>query len=187
MHYALFFVHWKGYDDVMSLLLLIFLIGVPALEIYLFILVGGVIGGGWTIIAIIATAMIGLSLMRRQGLAVWAQVRAAQGPPDQTKSKPPIAEVTHGILILVAGALLVTPGFMTDIVGFLLLWRGFRLLLIASILEAALTGIYSSAFSGSAFSGSPFSGSAPPKPDITPDTATDTIEGEYWSSSEDDK
>lgn len=151
----------------MSLFLLILLIGVPLIEIYLFILVGGTIGAGWTVLAIIATAVFGLSLMRRQGLAVLREAQAAQA-----RGQPPIAEAAHGIFILLAGALLLTPGFMTDGLGFLLLWRGFRLFLIASLLEAALAGLYAASFTH--------------KPPDIPDMP-DIIEGEYWTKDENKK
>lgn len=113
----------------MALTLFILFVLIPIVEIYLFIEIGGYIGTGWTILLIIATAFFGLRAMRLQGLAVLAEAQAAQ-----ISGRPPVAAAAHGVLILLAGALLLTPGFFTDSLGFLLLWRPVRVL----VLETAL-------------------------------------------------
>lgn len=78
--------------------------------------VGTLIGWGWTILAIVATAMIGSAMWRQQGLETWARVnqRMANG-------ELPGVELVEGVMLIVGGALLITPGFITDTVGFLLL------------------------------------------------------------------
>ena len=90
----------------MGLLALILFIVLPVIEIYLFIEIGAAIGAGWTIVLIFITAAIGLSAMRRQGLAVLQEAQAAQNA-----GRPPLAAVAHGVLILLGGGLLLAPGF----------------------------------------------------------------------------
>ena len=101
-------------------LFLLFLI-VPLIEIALFIQVGGLIGLFPTLAIVILTAVLGTILVRGQGLAVLRQVRGSfENLNDPTE---PLA---HGAMILFSGALLLTPGFFTDAVGFALLVPGFR-------------------------------------------------------------
>ena len=123
----------------MSGIILLILVLVPIIEITLFIQMGGVIGPGWTIMLVIATAMIGVSAMRRQGMATLASAQLAQA-----QGRAPVAEVGHGILILLAGFLLLIPGFMTDAIGAILLWRPARSVLF----ETALVLIIPSLFAG---------------------------------------
>ena len=79
--------------------------------------VGTLIGWGWTILAIVATAMIGSAMWRQQGLETWRRVnqRMAEG-------ELPGQELIEGVMLIVGGALLITPGFITDTIGFLLLF-----------------------------------------------------------------
>ena len=89
---------------------------VPIIEIMLFYAVGSSIGLWPTVLIVVITAFVGSWLVSRQGRATWLQFRtelAAGGVP----TKP----LVHGAMILVAGALLLTPGFLTDVVGLLLL------------------------------------------------------------------
>ena len=99
----------------MGLLLLALMIAVPMIEIAVFIEVGGRIGLGPTLVTVILTAVIGTALLRRQGLATL--VRAQE---SMALGRFPVAEVFDGLCLLVAGALLLTPGFVTDAVGLLL-------------------------------------------------------------------
>jgi len=119
-------------------LLLFILIGVPIVEIFLFIEIGGAIGAGWTVLLIIATALIGLSMMRRQGLDVLRRAQATQA-----RGGAPLGELAHGVLVLLAGFLLLTPGFLTDSLGFFLLWPTGRAILLATLLEAFLPAFIS--------------------------------------------
>ncbi len=96
--------------------LLIVLIGVSFVEIALFIWIGGLIGIGWTLLAIVASAVIGVALIRRQGMQVLAEAQAAAA-----RNEPPLKPVFDGFCLLVAGIFLLTPGFLTDLLGFLLL------------------------------------------------------------------
>lgn len=117
----------------MGLLALFLFIVLPIIEIYLFIEIGGALGPGWTIILIFLTAAIGVWAMRRQGLAVLQEAQATQ-----SAGRPPLAAVAHGVLILLGGLLLLVPGFFTDGLGFLCLWRPARRVFIAVLLEALL-------------------------------------------------
>lgn len=101
--------------------LLIAFIAVPLIEIGLFIQVGGAIGLWPTLAIVLITAIAGTYLVKSQGLATIQQLQGRmQAMQDPTE---PLA---HGAMILFAGALLLTPGFFTDAVGFLLLIPGIR-------------------------------------------------------------
>lgn len=97
-------------------ILLVAFIGVPLAEIAVFIEVGDQIGLGPTLALIVLTAIIGATMLRYQGFAV---LRRAQRQLDQ--GAVPVREVFEGLCLLVAGALLLTPGFITDALGALLL------------------------------------------------------------------
>ncbi|MFL2945624.1 MAG: FxsA family protein, partial [Parvibaculales bacterium] len=97
------------------------LIIVPIIEITLFVQIGGAIGLGWTLLVILATAMLGARAIRRQGIDALARAQA-----QMATGKPPVGEIVHGVLILMAGILLLTPGFLTDALGFLLLFPATR-------------------------------------------------------------
>jgi UPF0716 protein FxsA len=96
-------------------LALLFLI-VPLAELYVILKVGDTIGIGWTIVLLVADSLLGSWLLRSQGRAVWRRFNTilAQG-------KVPHREVVDGVLVIFGGAFLITPGFLTDIVGVLLL------------------------------------------------------------------
>ena len=91
-------------------------VAVPIVEIALFIKVGGWIGLWPTLAIVVATALAGTALMRAQGLAVLAELRARLD-----RGGDPTGPIAHGALILISGALLLTPGFFTDAIGFALL------------------------------------------------------------------
>ena len=100
----------------MALLVLTLLIGVPLIEIALFIQVGGWIGLWPTIATVILTALFGTALLRRQGLATLRRART-----EMEAQRLPVRELFDGACLLAAGILLLTPGFLTDAVGFILL------------------------------------------------------------------
>ena len=101
-------------------LLLLFII-VPVIEILLFIEIGDKIGAFWTIVSVLGTAFLGTYLVRRQGLAAWNKAQH-----HMQHQQLPLEEVFTGLCLLVAGALLLTPGFLTDAIGFTLLIPPFR-------------------------------------------------------------
>lgn len=100
----------------MRLIFFLIFIGVPLIELALLIKVGEVIGIAATIALVILTAVIGVSLLRRQGMMA---LRKAQ--ESMQAGRPPIDSVIDGVCLLLAGAFLLTPGLLTDTVGFLLL------------------------------------------------------------------
>lgn len=91
-------------------------VAVPILEIALFIKVGGAIGTLPTIGIVILTAILGTTLMRAQGAAAMNDLRRSF-----SEMRDPTEPIAHGAMILVAGVLLLTPGFFTDAVGLSLL------------------------------------------------------------------
>ncbi len=99
----------------MALLLIVLFIGVPILEIALFIEVGDWIGLWPTILIVIATAFAGTTLLRAQGVATLARAQASLA-----RNEAPVAEAFDGMCLLLAGILLLTPGFATDTLGLLL-------------------------------------------------------------------
>lgn len=110
--------------------LLIAFIAVPMIEIALFIQIGGVIGLGWTLAIVLITAVLGTWLVRTQGAMALGQLRSSF-----SEMQDPTEPLVHGAMILFAGALLLTPGFFTDTVGFSLL--------IPAVRHAAFTAIRS--------------------------------------------
>ncbi len=91
------------------------LLVVPIVEIVAFIVIGGQIGIGWTLLMILVTAVIGTILLRIQGLQLITHIRN-----EIDAGKVPARALGDGAMLLVAGILLLTPGFVTDGIGFLL-------------------------------------------------------------------
>ncbi|MGA9596505.1 MAG: FxsA family protein [Acidimicrobiia bacterium] len=89
---------------------------VPPIEIGLFIVVGGWIGLWPTVGIVLLTAFLGARLVSRQGRGVLGQLRA-----EFVAGQFPATTLAHGAMILISGALLLTPGFLTDLIGFSLL------------------------------------------------------------------
>jgi UPF0716 protein FxsA len=108
--------------------LIIFML-VPVVEMWILIEVGGWIGALPTIALVVLTATLGLSLLKRQGLSTLLSARR-----KMDEGSIPASELVSGVMIAVGGALLLTPGFVTDAVGFALLipqtrqWLLFRLI-----------------------------------------------------------
>ncbi len=101
-------------------LLLLFIL-IPLLEIWLFILLGGFIGVYPTLLIILLTAILGTFLVKTQGINVLKEIQIKINELEN-----PTEPIAHGAMILFAGALLLTPGFFTDTVGFLLLLPNVR-------------------------------------------------------------
>ena len=96
--------------------LLVLFILVPIAELCIFLTLGDYIGLKWTLLIILLTALIGAALTKLQGAKAMQNFRQAMA-----EGRLPHKEATDGLLILLAGAVLLTPGFLTDTVGFLLL------------------------------------------------------------------
>jgi len=103
-------------------------LAIPLIEIALFIQVGGFIGLWWTLAIVVLTAIIGTWLVRSQGMQTLARLR--QRLDTLTDPTEPLAD---GAMILFSGALLLTPGFFTDAVGFALLVPGVRALIFREL------------------------------------------------------
>ncbi len=121
--------------------LLILFIALPLLETWLLIKVGSAIGALWTIVLIIATAVVGSQLVRRQGLGVMQRLRE-----HQARGEAPAVPMLEGAALLLAGFFLIMPGFITDTLGFLMLvpplraWVARRLLARAVTVQAGVYG-----------------------------------------------
>jgi UPF0716 protein FxsA len=100
----------------MPFLLVALFILVPIAELAVIIQVGQAIGVWWTILLLIVDSILGAMLMRSQGRAAWRRFNEAVGA-----ARVPAREVADGVLVIFGGALLLTPGFLTDIVGLLFL------------------------------------------------------------------
>lgn len=109
------------------------LIVTPLIEIYLLIKVGGLIGAWPTVFLVVFTAVLGALLLRQQGFATLNEIR---GRLD--RGEVPATHIVEGGLLLVAGALLLTPGFATDAIGFTLLVAPARRRLANRILASAV-------------------------------------------------
>lgn len=116
----------------MKTLFLIFLV-VPLVEIYLLIEVGAVIGAGTTIFLVVFTALLGAFLVRVQGFSTLGRVQL-----QLLKGEIPALAVIEGLFLFVAGALLLTPGFFTDTLGFIFLTPPLRRWIIRTILKRGI-------------------------------------------------
>jgi UPF0716 protein FxsA len=98
-----------------ALLVLAFVV-VPLIELVVILQVGQVIGAGWTIALLVIDSLVGAWLLKRESVRAWHDFRSALAA-----GRWPGDEVTQGGLVIVGGALLLTPGFVTDVVGLLAL------------------------------------------------------------------
>ncbi|HVL99467.1 MAG TPA: FxsA family protein [Egibacteraceae bacterium] len=99
----------------MPLLLFLLFVIVPIIELAIIIQVGQRIGVGWTLAALIGVSLVGAALVKAEGLRAWRRVREALA-----EARMPAEEVVDGALVLLGGALMLTPGFMTDALGLFL-------------------------------------------------------------------
>jgi UPF0716 protein FxsA len=89
---------------------------VPLLEIYTVLQVGQVLGVWWTVLILVADSVLGAVLLKREGSNAWRALREAL-----RAYRMPARELADGVLVLVGGTLLLTPGFVTDAAGFFLI------------------------------------------------------------------
>ncbi len=104
----------------MPLLFLLFII-IPSLEIAVFIEIGGVLGVPGTLLCVLLTAAAGSFLLRQQGMRILLDVHATM-----ERGEVPLKEMFHGACVVLAGIVLLTPGFLTDVAGLLLMIPGVR-------------------------------------------------------------
>jgi len=145
-----------------QILFLFFLI-VPFVEIYVLLQVGSVIGAFPTIFLVVFTAALGAWLLRRQGFATWQRFQS-----NLNQGMIPAYEMIEGPILLVGGALLLTPGFFTDAMGFACLIPALRRKIAQYIIENHLLVTES----GSIFKQS------------RPQNSSSVIEGEYSKDDE---
>ena len=103
---------------------LVLIIGIPLIEIYLFIKIGSQIGAFNTVLLILTTAVIGVAYVRYEGFNT---LRSAMS--QMVKNELPIYEIISGAALAFAALLLIIPGFATDLVGFLIIFPPSRYLL----------------------------------------------------------
>jgi len=121
------------------------LLVVPLAEIAAFVVIGGQIGVWATLGMVLLTAMIGSFLLRWQGVGLFNRINT-----EMRANRVPGRELVHGVMILVAGVLLLTPGFVTDSLGFLLFVPGVRDLVWRSIKDRIVVQTMSGGFTGAA-------------------------------------
>ncbi|MCX7565884.1 FxsA family protein [Sulfitobacter sp. F26169L] len=149
--------------------LLIAFIAVPVIEIALFIQVGGFIGLWPTLLIVILTALAGTYLVRSQGRLALGQLQSSF-----SDLRDPTEPLVHGAMILFSGALLLTPGFFTDAVGFALLVPAIR----HSVFKAIRARVNVQSFSTS--------GASPHRGPTQPRRNDDIIDGEFIELPDDD-
>ena len=135
-------------------------------EIYVLVSVGQAIGGFSTVLLVVITAFIGSSLLRQQG---WSTMAKAQ--QSMSEGRTPAMEMMEGVVILVSGILLLTPGFLTDALGLLGLMPWSRSYFINHFLEKNAERVFKQR--NSVFINRTNSSEKKSNKD-------DTIEGEFW-------
>jgi len=135
----------------------IFFLTIPFIEIYLLLQIGGIVGVFPTVLLVVFTAVLGAWLLRKQGFATWQRFQE-----NLNQGSIPAYEMIEGPILLVGGALLLTPGFFTDLLGFACLIPQVRRKFARHILEKYLINMQT---------GKPFG---------TPEQPSDrVIEGEF--------
>ena len=105
----------RGGSSLLVFLLLLF-VGLPLIELALLLRVARLITPIWTLALVVFTGVLGATLARRQGLKTWRRVQS-----DLAEGRMPASHIVDALLIFVAGLVLVTPGIITDAIGFALL------------------------------------------------------------------
>lgn len=104
---------------------------VPALELYLLIRVGSVLGAVPTLLLVLLSGLVGASLARREGFGVMQRLQH-----DLARGIPPAGRLVEGLLVFVGGLLLLAPGLLTDLFGLLLIFGPTRRLFVPYATEA---------------------------------------------------
>ena len=138
----------------MLLLLILVFIALPIAELYVIIQVGEAIGALPTIAILVADSIVGSLLLRTQGRGAWRRFRTALA-----EGRVPAREVLDGALVIFGGAFLITPGFITDVLGVLLLLPPTR-----ALVRRALVRVFSRRFVVSVATGRRRRPGRPPPP-----------------------
>ncbi len=145
----------QPYAGCVFVVLALALLCVPLLELYVIIRVAAGVGTGETILLLVVVSVVGAWMVRRSGLGVLEQIRTRL-----SRGELPAGELVDGLLILIAGALMLTPGFLTDGVGLLLLFPPTRLvvrsLLVRHFAKRVAAGGWTIGLGGGFGSGSGF-------------------------------
>jgi len=157
---------------------------IPLLELYLIIKVGGIIGAFWTVMLVLSTAFIGVNLLRYQGLSTLTRAQRSM-----SQGALPAMEMMEGMALAVGGVCLITPGFITDTLGFLCLIPVTRRAIIRYIMANAVIRTQQSFNAGSfhtqtgdqktGFRDDYQPGQSKPASDKPADKIGRTIEGEF--------
>jgi UPF0716 protein FxsA len=149
---------------------------IPLVELYFLIVIGGMIGAVWTVVLVLVTAVIGVNLLRLQGMSTLGRAQRTM-----ESGQIPAMEMMEGVALAVAGVLLITPGFITDTVGFLCLIPASRQAIIRFLMARAAMHTHYDGFQ----SGYHHTRKWPHDDEHKPDNPSDkpkvgrTIEGEY--------
>ncbi len=135
------------------LILFVLLIVAPLVELYVIIQVAQVIGGWETIALLVIESAIGAWLLKRQGLVTLARISQAV-----EQQRVPGKELVDGFLLLVAGTLMLAPGFIGDVIGYLLLFPPTRAPARALMLKRFQAGRYGRVFTATSGAGTRFVG-----------------------------
>ncbi|HAW13856.1 MAG TPA: biotin--acetyl-CoA-carboxylase ligase [Cellvibrionales bacterium] len=158
----------------MPYLLLLF-IAIPIIEMWLLISISRHIGALLTISLVVATAVIGVHWLRQQGFSTLLKLNERLSAGEM-----PAREITEGVIITIGGALLLTPGFATDALGFACLFAPSRALLVKSLFSRIQNGIMASAMSASSMSTGSMS-SASMSGQASANHSNNTMEGSFTS------
>tara|TARA_Y100001956_G_C4043987_1_gene151897 strand:- start:66 stop:590 length:525 start_codon:yes stop_codon:yes gene_type:complete len=167
---------------VFPILLLLFIF-VPIIEIGLFIQVGGFLGLWPTIALVLITAFVGASLVRSQGIQTLMSV---QGRLQQ--GEMPAQQILEGVMLAVAGVLLLTPGFMTDALGMLVLLPAPRAMIAKKMMEKMVVKNMSGGFHAggqAGFGPSPFGDDPFNRDPFDQSKGGNTFEGEFEKKDDD--
>jgi UPF0716 protein FxsA len=152
---------------------------VPVVELYCIIAVGERIGALWTVVLVLLTAIIGVNLLRFQGMTTLARAQR-----NMAQGKMPAMEMMEGVALALGGVLLLTPGFITDSIGFLLLIPASRRVIIRYLMSRSKgRGGFGNGMGGGFGDGTnkdfqPGNRTQSPPDSTTPKTGR-TLEGEY--------
>lgn len=127
--------------------LLILFVALPIIEMMVILKVASYVGGWTTVGLVLLTAFIGMTLLRAQGLSTLAEAQRKTQAGEM-----PIKEMVDGIFLAVGGALLLTPGFVTDTIGFCCLLPGIRHIIIGRLMERLLRSAQFSVFTSQSYS-----------------------------------
>jgi UPF0716 protein FxsA len=162
-------------------LLFVLFIIIPIIEISVLMQVGELLGLWPTIGIVILSAWVGAKYVRQQGLATLQSVQS-----KMAEGEMPSSEIVTGLMLLIAGVLLVTPGFVTDIFGLSLLVPSVRQMIAASVQKhinvhghVAVNSAGASFHQGNTYEHEGFSQAPNPESKVIPEHRSETIEGEF--------